>query len=74
MYVVQAVFLFLGKHTEELNHTSVGHDWECGVVGAIALKTKRVVWVLEAVAEIEGLSVVVPRVCHLVCFDTRNEQ
>jgi hypothetical protein len=43
-------------------------------VGAIALKTKKDVWVLEAVAEIENLSVVVPRLRHYVCFDTRNEQ
>ena len=68
MYVVQdAVFLLLGKHAEELKHTSVGHDWERGIVGAIALKTKGDVWVLEAVAEIKGLSVVVPCVCRTMC-------
>jgi hypothetical protein len=43
-------------------------------MGTIALETKKDLWGLEAVAEIEGLSVVVPRVRHYVCFDTSNEQ
>lgn len=53
-----AVFLLLGKHAEDLTHTPAGQDSERGVMGTSALETKKDLWVPEAVAEIEGLSVV----------------
>jgi len=68
-----AVFVLLGRHVEELKHTRDWVGWECGVAAATAMETNKDVWVMESIAEMDGLSVVIPHLRHYVCFDPTKE-
>jgi hypothetical protein len=68
-----AVFVLLGKNVEELKHTRDWVGWECGVAAATAMETNKDVWVLESIAELDGLSVVIPHLRHYVSFDHCNQ-
>lgn len=68
-----AVFVLLGKNVEALKHTRDWVGWESGVAAVTALETNKDVWVLESVAEMDGLSIVIPHLRHYVCFDPSSE-
>lgn len=65
-----AVFVLLGRNVESLAHT---RDW-VGHEGGIAAETNKDIWVLEPITEAEGLSVVIPRFRHYVCFNPVDER
>jgi hypothetical protein len=68
-----AVFVLLGKNVEDLKDT---RDWvgnESGVSAACALQTNKDVWVMESIADMEKLSVVIPRLRHYACFNPAND-
>jgi hypothetical protein len=64
-----AVFVLLGKHAEALRFTRDWITWE----GGASSQTNKDIWVMEPITEADGLSVVVPRLHHYVCFDFRHQ-
>lgn len=68
-----AVFIVVGVNVERLKHTRDWVAFETGLAAATALQNNKDVWVIEAVAETEQLSVVIPHLRHYVCLDQGNE-
>jgi DNA-directed RNA polymerase subunit RPC12/RpoP len=68
-----AVFVLLGRHVEGFKHTRDWVGWESGVAAGVAMETNKDVWVMEAVTEMDGLSIVIPHLRHYVCFDSRQD-
>src|SRR2546422_2947788 len=65
--ISNAVFVLLGRNVQELKHTRDWVGWESGFAAAAAMETNKDIWVLEAIAETDGLSVVIPHLRHYVC-------
>lgn len=64
-----ALFVLLGKETEELRHTRDWVAWESGVATGAAFQANKDVWVFEPLDESAQLSVVIPHLRHHVCFE-----
>jgi len=69
-----AVFIVLGRNVEQLKHTRDWVAFESGVAAGSALQSNKDVWVFEAIADTDSLSVVIPRLRHYVCFDHKDER
>lgn len=69
-----AVFVVIGRSVEARKHTRDWVAFESGVAAGAALQANKDVWVLESIADIDALSVVIPRLRHYVSFDHKDER